>query len=138
MCRWDDVHLATKVVVYRAFIVTGMFIQPVRLCCRSQVALVGPILRLSVPASIQVGRLLNRFDIQICSDPFGSEIFIWVGSDSLLSEENKSRCDKVKTIMSQLVLISPQMTVGFEPIPSTWVGAEHRTVRSAQPMFQHS
>ena len=55
MRRWDDNHLVMKVVVYRAFIVTGMFIQPIRLCCRSQVALVGPILRLSVPASNQVG-----------------------------------------------------------------------------------
>lgn len=54
-----------KVVVYRAFIATGMFRQPVRLCCRCQVALVGPKLRLSVPASTQVGRLLNRFDIRI-------------------------------------------------------------------------
>lgn len=65
-----------KVVVYSAFIVTGIFIQPVRLCCRSQVTLVGPILRFSVPASNQVGRLLNRFDIQISGDPSGSGVFI--------------------------------------------------------------
>ena len=53
----------------RAFIVTVIFIQPIRLCCRNaQVALVGPILRLSTPGSIQVARLLNRFDVlNVCS-----------------------------------------------------------------------
>lgn len=62
-----------KVAVYRAFIVTEIFIQPVRLCCRSQVSLVGPILRISVPASNQVGRLLNRFDVRICADRYDLE-----------------------------------------------------------------
>lgn len=42
MSRWDDDHLAMKVMVYRAFIVTVIFIQPFHLCCRPQVSLVGP------------------------------------------------------------------------------------------------
>lgn len=73
MSRWVDNHSAMKVIVYRAFIVTVTFIQPIRLCCRSQVSLRGPILRLSVPAFNQVGRLLNRFDILICGDLFDHE-----------------------------------------------------------------
>ena len=57
-----------KVVVHSAFIVTGIFNQRFRLCCRAQVTLVGPRLRLSAPRSIQVARLLNRFDIRNCND----------------------------------------------------------------------
>jgi hypothetical protein len=70
MSRWDDFHLVMKVIVYRAFIVVGILSSHSTFAVISQVSLVGPILRFSVPAFTQVGRLLNRFDVHICGDRF--------------------------------------------------------------------